>query len=72
MDGARADPKSWPAVSVQIIEHQEPLQPVAVEKAQEVAPLLGREGRVNRVASSEPNTAMKQANALCEVCHHVT
>jgi hypothetical protein len=28
---------------------------VTVEKAQEIAPLLGGEGRVNRVAGSEPN-----------------
>jgi hypothetical protein len=57
---------------VKVIEHQEPLQPAPIEKAQKITPLLGGEGRVNRVASSKPNTAMKQADALREVCHHVS
>ena len=44
---------------------------MSVKKPQEIASLLGGEGRVNRVAGSEPNAAMKQADALREVCHHV-
>ena len=31
---------------VEVVEHQKPLQPVPVEKAQEIAPLLGCEGYV--------------------------
>jgi hypothetical protein len=44
---------------------------MSVEKAQEIVPLLGRELGVNCHASSEPNTARNQANALGNVNHYV-
>jgi hypothetical protein len=55
---------------VQIIDHEEPLQSVPIEEAQEFAPLLGREGHVNRVPGSEPNATSGHTNALGEVIHH--
>jgi hypothetical protein len=44
---------------------------MAVEKAQEIAPLLGRERRVHSHSSSKPNATVEQTNALGEVNHHV-
>jgi hypothetical protein len=56
---------------VKVIDYQKPLQSVPIKEAQEIAPLLGGEGHVNRVPGSEPNATGDKANAMREVCHHV-